>query len=76
MCSNFRGFVFRGSYFHVLVVGRKNRENFPLYGNLMFPGLSTVHVLITCSLAPKVVIIQTPMDFFSMCVSVSRQCVG
>ena len=30
-CSNFRG-----SYFHVLVVGRENRENFPLYGSLLY----------------------------------------
>ena len=30
-CSNFRGFIFRGSYFRVLVVGRENRENFLLY---------------------------------------------
>ena len=30
MCSNFRGFVFRGSNFHVLVVGRKYRENVDL----------------------------------------------
>ena len=37
-CLNFRGFVFRDSYFRVLVVGRENRKNldlaknFPLYG--------------------------------------------
>ena len=30
MCSNFRGFVIRSSYFHVLVVGRQNRENLDL----------------------------------------------
>ena len=30
MCSNFRGFAFRGSDFRVLVVGRKNRENLDL----------------------------------------------
>ena len=30
MCSNFHGFVFRGSYFRVLVVGRENRENLDL----------------------------------------------
>ena len=30
MCSNFRGFVFRGSNFHVLVVGCKNHENLDL----------------------------------------------
>ena len=29
-CSNFRGFVFRGSYLHVLVIGRENRENLDL----------------------------------------------
>ena len=28
--SNFRGFIFRGSYFRVLVVGRENRENLDL----------------------------------------------
>ena len=26
-CSNFRGFVFRDSYFRILVVGRENRKN-------------------------------------------------
>ena len=31
-CSNFRGFVFHGSYFRVLVVGH---ENFPLYGTTL-----------------------------------------
>ena len=30
MCSNFRGFVFRGPYFRVLVMGRENRENLDL----------------------------------------------
>ena len=30
MRSNFRGFVFRGSYFHVLVVGRENHKNLDL----------------------------------------------
>ena len=29
-CSSFRGFVFHGSYFRVLVVGCKNRENLDL----------------------------------------------
>ena len=29
-CSNFRDFVFRDSYFHVLVVGRENREKLDL----------------------------------------------
>ena len=29
-CSNFRGFVFRSSYFSVLVVSRENRENLDL----------------------------------------------
>ena len=29
-CSNFRGFVFCGSYFRVLFVGRENRENLDL----------------------------------------------
>ena len=29
-CSNFHGFVFRGSYFCVLVVGCENRENLDL----------------------------------------------
>ena len=30
VCSNFRSFVFRGSYFRVLIVGRKNRKNLDL----------------------------------------------
>ena len=38
--------------------------------NLTFPGLLTVHFLITCSLVPKVVIIQIPMDVFSIYVSI------
>ena len=38
-----------------------------VHTNLMFPGLPTVHFLITYSLVPKVVIIQISMDFFSTC---------
>ena len=30
MCSNFQSFIFRNSYFRVLVMGRENRENLDL----------------------------------------------
>ena len=40
-----------------------------LQTNLTFPGLSTVHFLITYSLVPKGVIILIPMDFFSPYIS-------
>ena len=36
----FCGFLFRGSYFLILVVGCKSRENFPLYGSRV----SQIHV--------------------------------
>ena len=43
MSSNFRGFVFRGSNFHVLVVGCKNCENLDLANISCY----TVNVCIT-----------------------------
>ena len=42
-CLNFRGFVFHGSYFHILVVGRENRENLDL------AKISCYMVLASCS---------------------------
>ena len=43
-CSNFCGFVFRGSYFRVLVVGRENRENLDLTKISRYTVLVNTHV--------------------------------
>ena len=46
MCSNFHGFVFRGSYFHVLVVGRENHENLDLTKISCYTVLKKKHTVV------------------------------